>query len=106
MENYINYIYGVLGLVIGFIVPVAVRKSKVLIGFIKGKLGNATYAECKTFLVNLAELHKEDFAEDKIVGLLDLLDNKFGDHLNKIQIKEIVDFVKNTIEVDVAKAIV
>lgn len=98
-----NLIFGGLGLVIGLVVPVVYKEVKVGLAFIKSKLGDKNYAECKAFLLSLAELHPEDFAEDKVVALLDSLDDKFGDHLNKTQIKEIVDFVSKTVVADVTK---
>ncbi|PJI09987.1 MULTISPECIES: hypothetical protein [Clostridium] len=106
MENYTNLIYGGLGIIIGLIVPVVVKKGKVGLTFIKNKIGDANYNECKQFLIQLAKLHPEDFAEDKITDLLDKLDNKYGDHLSRNQIKEIVDFVAKTIEIDVDKEVV
>ncbi|PJI09991.1 MULTISPECIES: hypothetical protein [Clostridium] len=105
MDNYTNLIYGGLGIIVGLIVPVAVKKAKAGLTFIKSKMGDANYNECKQFLIQLAKLHPEDFAEDKITDLLDKLDNKYGDHLSRAQIKEIVDFVAKTIETDVAKEI-
>ncbi|WP_234121587.1 hypothetical protein [Clostridium hydrogenum] len=101
-----NYIYAGVGFVIGIIVPVVVRKVKLELNLVKGKIGDEKYNECKKFLIQLAELHPEDFAENKIVDLLDKLDNKYGDHLSRAQIKEIVDFVGKTIEADVVKEIV
>lgn len=101
-----NYIYGVLGLVIGFVVPIVVKKVKAGLGVVESKIGEAEYNECKQFLLQLAKLHPEDFAEEKITDLLDKLDNKYGDHLTRAQIKEIVGFVVKTIETDVAKELV
>lgn len=100
-----NFIYSVLGFVIGLIVPPIVVKVKSQLKLAKDKLGDEKYNECKNLLISLAKLHPEDFAENKIVDLLDKLDNKYGDHLTKAQIKEIVDFVVKTIENDVAKEI-
>jgi|GEM_PF-3164251 len=100
-----NFICGVLGLVIGLIVPTAVAKVKKVLNFTKSEIGDEKYNECKNLLISLAKLHPEDFAEDKIVDLLDKLDNKYGDHLSKEQIKEIVDFAAKTIEADVVKEI-
>lgn len=100
-----NFIYSVLGFVIGLIVPPIVVKVKSELKLAKNKIGDEKYNECKNLLISLAKLHPEDFAEDKIVDLLDKLDNKYGDHLSKEQIKEIVDFVVKTIEADVAKEI-
>lgn len=106
MDNYTNLIYGGLGIIIGLVIPTAVKKAKVGLAFLKSKMGDANYNECKQFLLQLSKLHPEDFAEDKITDLLDKLDNKYGDHLSKNQIREIVDFVVKTIETDVAKEIV
>lgn len=100
-----NFICGILGLVIGLIVPTAVVKVKKVLNFTKSQIGDEKYNECKNLLIALAKLHPEDFAEDKIVDLLDKLDNKYGDHLSKEQIKEIVDFAAKTIEADVVKEI-
>lgn len=86
-------------------VPVVVTKVRIELNLVKGKIGDEKYNECKKFLMQLAELHPEDFAENKIVDLLDKLDNKYGDHLSKTQIKEIVDFVAKTIETDIIKEI-
>ncbi|KOF56498.1 MULTISPECIES: hypothetical protein [Clostridium] len=105
MEDYVNYIYGGLGFIIGLMVPVVVTKVRIELNLVKGKIGDEKYNECKKFLMQLAELHPEDFAENKIVDLLDKLDNKYGDHLSKTQIKEIVDFVAKTIETDIIKEI-
>lgn len=102
MENYINYIYGGLGLVIGFVVPVVYRKVVGLLSVVKKNLGSTYYNEAKVFLESLAKLHPEDFAEDKVVDLLDKLDNKFGDHLSRNTIKGLVDFVVKTVIADVA----
>lgn len=101
-----NFIYSVLGFVIGLIVPPIVVKIKSELKLAKNKLGDEKYNECKSLLIALAKLHPEDFAENKIVDLLDKLDNKYGDHLSKEQIKEIVDFAAKTIEADVAKQII
>jgi hypothetical protein len=106
MENYINYIYGGLGLVIGFVVPVAYRKVVDLLAVVKKNLGSTYYNEAKLFVESLASLHPEDFAEEKLTDLLDKLDNKFGDHLSKNTIHEIVDFVIKTVIADVAKEVV
>ncbi|SMC19276.1 hypothetical protein SAMN02745134_00785 [Clostridium acidisoli DSM 12555] len=105
LKNYSTEIIGVVSFVIGLIVPIVIKKGKVILGFIKGKIGDANYNECKTFLENLYELHKEDFSEDKIVSLLDLLDNKFGDHLSRNTIKEIVETVAGIVIADVAKEV-
>lgn len=101
-----SLVYGVLGLIIGLIVPAAVAKVRTGLNLTKSKIGDEKYNECKNFLVQLAKLHPEDFAETKVVDLLDKLDNKYGDHLSKEQIKEIVDFAAKTIEADVAKEII
>jgi hypothetical protein len=106
MENYINYIYGGLGAVIGFVVPMAYRKGKLLLGTVKKKLGDTYYNEAKVLVESLAKLHPEDFAEDKLTNLLDKLDNKFGDHLSRNTIKNLVDFAAKTIIADVAKEVV
>lgn len=100
-----NFIYSVLGFVIGLVVPPIVVKVRAELKLAKGKLGDEKYNECKNFLIQLSKLHPEDFAENKIVDLLDKLDNKYGDHLTRDQIKEIIDFVAKTIEADVAKEI-
>lgn len=105
VDNF-NYIYGGLGLVIGVLVPVPYRKVVSLLSVVKKNLGDAYYNEAKLFVVSLASLHPEDFAEDKVVDLLDKLDNKFGDHLSRNTIKEIVDFVVKTVIADVAKEVV
>ncbi|URZ06761.1 hypothetical protein [Clostridium felsineum] len=105
MENYINYIYGALGLVIGAIVPFIVRKVKIYLAYIESKTGENFYNQAKVFIESLAKLHPEDFAEEKITDLLDKLDNKYGDHLSRNQIKEIVDFVGTTIVTDVVKEV-
>lgn len=106
MENYINYIYGGLGLVLGYGVPIAYRNIAKLLGVIKKKLGNPNYNEAKAFLISLASLHPEDFAEEKLTDLLDKLDNKFGDHLSRNTIKDLVDFVVKNVIADVAKEVV
>ncbi|URZ00599.1 hypothetical protein [Clostridium felsineum] len=106
MQNYINYIYGGLGLVIGAIVPFIVRKVKIYLAYIESKTGENFYNQAKVFIESLAKLHPEDFAEEKVTDLLDKLDNKYGDHLSRNQIKEIVDFVIKTVEADVSKEIV
>lgn len=99
----INIIYGVICAIAGAVVPIAVRKARIYLSYIESKTGENFYNICKEFVISLAKLHPEDFAEDKIVDLLDKLDNKFGDHLSRNQIKEIVDFVGTTIVTDVAK---
>lgn len=106
MENYINYIYGGLGAIIGFAVPIAYRKGKAFLGAVKKKLGDTYYNEAKVFVESLAKLHPEDFAEDKLTNLLDKLDNKFGDHLSRNTIKDLVDFTIKTAIADVAKEVV
>lgn len=106
MENYINYIYGGLGFVIGIIVPVAYRKVTGFLAVVKKNLGNKYYQEAVKFVESLASLHPEDFAEEKLTDLLDKLDNRFGDHLSRNTIKSIVDFVVKTVIADVAKQVV
>ena len=105
-NQYQSEIFGVIGLAIGLVVPQVVVKAKVVLALIKSKIGDKNYEACKQFVLNLAELHKEDFTEDKIADLLDKLDNKFGDHLSRNQIKEIVDFVVKTVIADVANQVV
>lgn len=105
MYNEIDLIYGGLGLIIGVIVPPVYKKIKDLLGAAKNKIGQKTYDECKAFLINLAGLHPEDFAEDKLTDLLDSLDNKFGDHLSRATIKDLVDFVIKTVIADATKEI-
>lgn len=102
----INFIYGGLGLIIGAVVPIVVKKIKVYLDYVESKTGENFYNQAVAFVESLAKIHPEDFVEDKVVDLLDKLDNKFGDHLSRNQIKEIVDFVGKTIEADVVKEVV
>ena len=101
--EYMNLIYGMLGLIIGFLVPIIYSWYKEKIPFVENKLGVKKYNECKQFLIILAKMHPEDFAEDKLADLLDIIDNRFGNHLSKVQIKEIIDFVIKTIIIDISK---
>lgn len=103
--DYINYFYGIVGVLIGALVPIVTKKVKIYLSYIESKTGENFFNTCKEFVISLAKLHPEDFASDKVVDLLDKLDSKFGDHLSKNTIKEIVDFVGKTIEADVAKEV-
>lgn len=100
-----NYFYGIAGLILGAVVPFAVKKVRVYLSYIESKTGENFYIICRDFVESLAKLHPEDFCSDKVVDLLDKLDNKFGDHLSRNTIKEIVDFVGKTIEADVVKEV-
>lgn len=102
----INFIYGVICVIAGAVVPVIVKKVKIYLAYVESKTGENFYNICRDFVISLSKLHPEDFAEDKVVDLLDKLDNKFGDHLSRNTIKEIVDFVGKTIEADVVKEVV
>ena len=88
MNNYINYIYGRLGLILGFVISIVYKQTKKIAAYIKTSIGDSNYNLCKEFLTELAKLHPEDFAEDKLTDLLDKLDNKFGDHLSRNTIKD------------------
>ncbi|URZ07176.1 hypothetical protein [Clostridium felsineum] len=83
-----------------------VKKVKIYLIYIESKTGENFHNQARVFVESLAKLHPEDFAEEKITDLLDKLDNKYGDHLSRNQIKEIVDFVIKTVEADVSKEIV
>jgi uncharacterized protein YllA (UPF0747 family) len=101
-----SIIYSLLGLVLGIIVPVIYKKTRTVLSYVRRKIGDSNYTEIKDFVITLAGLHPEDFVEENICNILNMLDAKFGDRVSRNAIREIVDFVVVNIVGNINKPVV
>ncbi len=105
LKSYSTEILGAVGVILGLIIPKIVTKAKVLLTVVKGKIGSKAYAECESFVLAIAKLNPENFLEDKVSTVLEVVNKKFGNHLTPEEIQTIVNDIANLIKIDITKAV-
>ncbi|NMM64400.1 hypothetical protein HBE96_17405 [Clostridium sp. P21] len=92
MENYLIQIMQlILGLVIIIITPFA---YKTLTAFEKKAIavaGESNYNFIRTFVVDIVKSKPNEFYENELVEILDIIDNRFGNKFTKNEIEMLVD---------------
>ena len=92
-EFLIQFIIAEIGVAIIILTPYAIKALKAAEAYFITLMGAKNYAYVKQIIYDIVIANQGIFSEDNIVNLIDTIDNKFGDKLNRDEIKQIIDAV-------------